>query len=176
MDELTTISHNEVKMLDTAALHARLAEAVTVTARGLYETAVIYTELRERGESLDDIRMGLAPYLPRIAGGALLPEAVLALAGFKTALDRVATLTPEQQREAITAEYTVVTGGDIEKPALARRRIADMSASEIRRLISDDGRMLEPSAQIEVMRAMARSRPARRRKNSLTTHISCLTM
>lgn len=136
--------------LSTDDLKRRLAEAITVTARGLYETALIYDELRQRGEPVEEMRIALAPYLPRIARGEMSAEAVVALAGYRTALDRIALMPIHLQKEAVAREYPVVTAISGAGPVIVTRRIAEMSAREVTALISDDGRIRSPDAQVEV--------------------------
>jgi hypothetical protein len=161
MNQIEFVEKNSFAALDVTELKSRLATAVTVTARGLFETALIFEELRQRGEPVDDLRLSLAPYLPRIARGELAAEVVIGLAGFKTALDRVALLSPENQRVAIDRQYPVVVALDGDTPTVAMRRIADLSAREVRALISEDGRILEPAVQAENLRGEAKKRPAR---------------
>ncbi len=139
----------DLSRVSTQDLRARLAAAITVSARGIYDTAVIFEELRRRGEPVDDLRLALAPYLPRIARGELAAEAVVALAGFTTALNRVALLPIDRQRTIIHDRIDVMTGEADGRPIVAARRIIEMSAKEISFVISDDGRVLEPIAQFE---------------------------
>lgn len=141
--------------LPTTELKTRLAQAITVTARGLYETAVIFTELQRRGENVDDLRLSLAPYLPRIARGEVAAEAVIALAGFKTALDRIARMPIAQQKSIINQRINIATDTGSTQPVIMSRRLVDMSAREVRTAITEDGRVLQPEAQIEVARLTA---------------------
>jgi hypothetical protein len=156
--ETTAERRTDIVEATTDDLKRRLAEAITVTARGLYETALIFEELQRRGEPVEDMRLALAPYLPKIARGEIAAEAVIGLAGFRTALDRVALLPPERQREVVTAEYAVISGGGGDNAIVVRRRIAEMSAREVKLLISEDGRILSPDAQAEVLRLAPKGR------------------
>lgn len=143
---------SEIKAMDTDDLKSRLARAVGVTARGLYEASLIYEELRLRGEPVEEMRIALAPYLPRIARGEVAAEAVLGLAGFRTALDRVALMPPDKQREVINQTIPVVISVDGDTPTVITRRIDEMTAREVRVLISDYGRVLSVEEQADVLR------------------------
>lgn len=154
----TPPTRNDLSTLTVDELRQRLLEAATVTARGLYETALIYEELRQRGEPVEQMRLALAPYLTKIARGELAPEAVVGLAGFRSALDRVALLPLQRQREIVTQNLPVVVSVDGAEPLVQTKRITDMTIREIRAVISDDGRILEPAAQAEMIRIERKSR------------------
>lgn len=155
MNELMTTPKNNLALfqaMDTDELKKRLAETINVTARGLYETSLIYEELRARGEPVEEMRLALAPYLPRIARGEIAAEAVLSLAGQKTALDRVSLMPPDRQRAILGESFPVVTDVGGAAPVVVSRRIVEMSAREVKLLITDDGRVLSADAQAEVLR------------------------
>jgi len=159
---LTATTSSSLAALSIDELRRRLADAITVTARGLYETALIFEALRQRGEPVEELRLTLAPYLPRIARGELAAEAVIGLAGFRTALDRVAMLPAAKQRELIDTPIPVVTGIDGDQPTISMRRVSEMSAREVRIAISEDGRLLEPAAQAEAIRSETKRRASTR--------------
>lgn len=163
-DLLTT---DAAVVLSDEELDRRLASALTVTARGLYETAILFAEKQRRGHDVDRLRLSLAPYLPRIARGELAAEAVIAFAGFRTALDRVALLPIERQRAvAAGEELRVVRRLTPDAFAVAARPLSVMSASEVRSVISPDGRILPPEAQEEHLRKAERSSGGPRRKST----------
>jgi len=156
------IDAEHMSSLTTEALRQRLADAITVSARGIYETALIFEELRRRGEPVDELRLSLAPYLPRIARGELAAEAVIALAGFRTALNRIALLPVDEQRAILTRRIEVVSSVIDGRRLTAHRAISEMTAREVEQVISDDGRVRDVSEQSSFIESGNNAREARR--------------
>lgn len=99
--------------LDTAALRAELARALTVTAETLEYLGAVWRELENRGEDLADLRAGLGRYLPMIAAGQLDAEVVVRFAGRQSLLRNVATLPiKDQRRLALGGEVRILTIDD----------------------------------------------------------------
>ena len=67
---------DRIGSLDTAELRAELASAIGLTAKHLLHLAAIWAELEHRGEDLTDLRTGIGAYLPEIAAGSVVPEAI----------------------------------------------------------------------------------------------------
>lgn len=91
----------ELHSLTTDELRDRLASQLQLTADHMLRTAMIVRELEERGEDLSDLKLGLLPYLRRIAHGQVVPELVVRYAGFPALIQRLANFPlPEQRRIA----------------------------------------------------------------------------
>lgn len=104
----------DIRNLDTDALRRELASALNHTARHLLYLASIWAELERRGEDLSALRSGINVYLPLIAAGSVVPEAVIRFAGNVTLLRAVTALPPDQQRK--------IAGGD---PVLVAEKRGD---------------------------------------------------
>lgn len=144
------VSPDDLSSLSPADLRAELAHALTATARGLGRAAAIWGELERRGESLPDLRSGLATWLPRIARDELAAEAVIAFAGQRMLLNRMIGMPLDQQRNlaagnavsiAVINERGEVVGEDIPLSRLSSRQVV---------LAVDDGRIRPLAAQIKV--------------------------
>lgn len=119
--------------IDTETLKAELSRQIGVTADHVRRLALIWSELERRGEDLSALRTGIASYLPAIAAGRLIPEAVVRLAGNRTALRAVAYLSPVEQR-----------------------RLLDMGSIEVAMI--EDGRRIVKSVPLHLMRPTEVSR------------------
>jgi len=95
--------HDELVTLDVPALRQRLAEAVEITAHHVARMALAWRELERRGEDLSALRTGMGAYLSAVAAGRLLPEAVVRLAGNRTALRAIALLSLDEQQRLLAA-------------------------------------------------------------------------
>lgn len=90
---------SELRKLDTEELRQALADEMAVTAERVMRLAAIVRVLEERGEPIEDLRLGMMEYLRLIAYGQLLPEAVVQYHAQPLLLGRVATLPiPDQER------------------------------------------------------------------------------
>lgn len=165
MSDLSIDAADDLSTLSTETLHARLAEALTVTADGLYNAAAIWAELTHRGEA-PPLRSGLVTWLPRIARRELAAEAVVAFAGQPLLLGRLIGMPLDQQRE-------LAAGHEIEVAALApngevrteRKPLARLTGRETLLALAD-GAVRRIDAQI----AMTRTR------SSLPTALTSVTI
>lgn len=89
---------DRIRGMDTATLREELASALKITARQLVYLAAVWKELESRGEDLSALRTGLVAYLPHIAAGTVVAEAVVAFAGNHVLLRAVTALPPEEQK------------------------------------------------------------------------------
>jgi hypothetical protein len=140
-------------------LRAELANHVRLTAEHVARMAVIWTELERRGEDMKALRMGLSRFLPAVAAGKLVPEAVVHLSGNMAALRAIGSLIPEEQRRLLSEGALPVErdGSIVAVPLLA------LSSDDTRRAIDPvAGRVIPPSEQ--------REPKARRRNSGLLTH------
>lgn len=95
-------------------LRQELVAVLGWTADRLRRLARIWAALERKGEDLSALRSGLVYYLPLIASGQVLPEAVVRFAGSQTLLKAVTLLPIEQQRKLADGDSVkvVVKQGD----------------------------------------------------------------
>lgn len=82
-------------------LKQQLIECLGFTVKNVQKMALLVSELEKRGEKLDDLKIGIVPYLRKIARGVLLPEIIVKFAGDNTALKEVANMPIESQRKIV---------------------------------------------------------------------------
>lgn len=130
----------DIGATDTATLKTALARSLVMTAEGVRYSALVYNELKSRGEDMSDMRSGLAPYLQLIAGGQLSAELVVRFAGQKTLLAALAKTPPSEQKriaDAGTVEVVRLSeNGDREVESVSLHRL---SASDIRYVFGENG-------------------------------------
>lgn len=91
-------------------LKRRIAEGLAASAEHLRYAALAWRELDRRGFALEKFKRGLARYLPDIADGRLLAEAVIAFAGTPALLTSMRGMpAKEQLRLARGEKVQVVT-------------------------------------------------------------------
>lgn len=152
--EITTIGRMDeravaLESISTPDLRRRLVEQINVTAEAISGLAAIWTELERRGEDLSSLRSGLAYYLPAVASGRLLPEAVVRCAGNRPALRALSLLSPAEQRQALDGGVPV--GAD----CVPIHRITQQQIAASIDTVA--GRLIPPSEQRE---------PRRRRRSA----------
>ena len=101
-------TEEQLAAIDTETLRAQLSRQLEITAEHVARLALIWRELERRGEDLSSLRSGLASYLPAVASGRLVPEAVVRLAGNKSALRTIAMLAPDEQRRLLASGTVAV--------------------------------------------------------------------
>lgn len=138
-----------IRSLDTPTLRAELSRALTITAQGLAYLAAVWAELERRGEDLSDLRHGLAEYLPRIADGTLAAEAVVAFAGQRTLLRRVAMLPLDEQRRLAAGERVPVwvPSDDGTDGTTRELPLSALTARQVAVVFDEDGRIRTPIEQ-----------------------------
>lgn len=128
-------------------LRARLADALTATADGLYRAAAIWIELRRRGEA-PDLRSGLAEWLPRIARRELAAETVIAFAGQRMLLGRITGMPLDEQRRLAAGETVTVAEVNEAGEIVGRQKpLRQLSSREVL-LAIDSGEVRPLTAQV----------------------------
>src|SRR3712207_2892877 len=107
MIALATPDGDDLERMTREELREELSRALALTVEGLRRAARVWGLLERMGEDLSDLRTGIAAYVPLIAAGTVLPEAVIAFAGNRTLLRKVAELPPAEQKR-------LATGGAVE--------------------------------------------------------------
>ncbi|MDR2128079.1 MAG: hypothetical protein LBP52_03295 [Burkholderiaceae bacterium] len=125
----------ELRNLSTQDLRGKLAQSLTFTAKHLVGLAMIWAELERRGEYLDDLKIGLAVYLPQIAAGKLDADAVIRFAGQPTILKSIAGLPINEQREIANGKplevLTITPSGVFEPVALPAYSLTAAQARQV---------------------------------------------
>lgn len=83
----------------TESLMDKLKLFLNITVEKLIQVASVVYELERRGKDLSSLKIGLIPYLRKIARGELLPELVVKYSGEPRSLQKVAKLPVEVQKE-----------------------------------------------------------------------------
>lgn len=81
-----------------AQLESACADALELTARSLVRLAIIVRIKEQRGHDLSKLKIGLLPYLRRIADGDLLPEVVARCAHRPAVINQIGKLALTEQR------------------------------------------------------------------------------
>ena len=102
----------QVRHLSTDDLRRELGQAITYTARSVQYLAVVWSELKRRGEDLSQIKIGLGSYLEEVAAGRLAAEAVVSFAGSKMVLRWLSRQPIERQRKIAAGELVTVRDPD----------------------------------------------------------------
>lgn len=139
-------TREELQDVTTDDLRRRLAEQIQITARHVAHMAAIWAELERRGEDMSALRSGIARYLPAVAAGRLVPEAVVRLAGNTVALRAVSSLTPDNQMRLLsTGVLRVVRSPDTQPDDVP---ITLLTTRDVSRAIdSVRGEIIEPGSQ-----------------------------
>lgn len=140
-----------LQQLETPALRAELARALTVTAESVAYLAAVWRELEGRGEDLSDLRTGLGSYLPLIAAGQLDPEAVVRFAGQRTLLRSVATLPIAEQRRLARGGPIRILTIDPSGEFATRELPATQLTASMARLVFDEGRLRTADEQRAIL-------------------------
>lgn len=141
----------ELHQMTTDELRDQLATQIQLTADHLLATALIIRELEERGEDLSDLKLGLLPYLRRIAHGQVVPELVVRYAGFPALINRLASFPlPEQRRIAAGEPVDLLVlrgeGSDtrrVDPLHLTRDQLYQVFATDHIRTAAEQAAMLE---------------------------------
>lgn len=153
----------ELQSVDNATLRQQLQDAIGLTEQAILRAAVLWRELRRRGEDLSDIRFPLAKFMLPIAEGSLIPGLAIALAGQTRTLERLAALPVDRQRAIEAGEEIEIfhpERGILHKPVLS------MSYPETLNAIRD-GRILTAAEQ----RRAIETRPTRVARKSKSVDI-----
>lgn len=139
-------TRGEIAGMTTEQLYVAFRDAAEVTARHIVRLAVIWQELERRGEDMTKFRSGLAAYLPAVASGRLVPEAIVRLAGNRTALRAVAALDADTQRQVLE----VGTVSVVREPGRPAESVPlqHLKPVEVNRAIDTiNGRLIPPAEQ-----------------------------
>lgn len=124
-----------LQSMDTSELRKELARGLNLTAASLVRLAMIWAELERRGESLDELRTGVARSLPMIAAGRLAAESVVAFAGRPLVLKSLEGVPLDVQRRLADGEpIPVYLPGEDAPKAMPLSRIP---SAAIARVIAD---------------------------------------
>jgi len=112
-----------LESMTTDELRAELSRSLAKTAAELLRLAKIVRTLEERGEDLEDLKIGLLNYLRLIAYDQLAPEVVVRFGGSPLTLRMVASLPlPDQRSLASGGSVTLV----VKRPdGVFDKRLAD---------------------------------------------------
>lgn len=153
----------ELESVSDDDLQARIRDAVGLTETAIRRLAALWVEGLRRGLDLTGIKFALAPFLPAVARGDLIPALVVSMAGQTRSLQRLADLpVPDQQRLAAGEAVKLYRPdrGVTEKP------LRSLSFPELCTVIAG-GRILTADEQ----RQAWQKRPLRRARKSTVVSI-----
>lgn len=149
-NDLLTLSKVELSGKSTDELLVELAKCVEVTAMQIQHMANIVRELEQRGENLDNIRLGILTYLRLIAYGQMLPEVLATYQGSPALLKRISTLPLPDQRLLLDHPEVIVVSPD--DPVDHRRvPITSLGRKEIWQVFGD-GKIRDAGQQRSYLR------------------------
>ena len=149
-----------VSKLTTDQLYEAFAKTVTVHARTLKYMSAIWIELEKRGEDLSDLKTGLAQWMPLIASGKLIAEAVIKFAGKKMLLHRMSTMSIEDQQQLIdddTVDFVEVID---DKKITKRLSLSYLSSADVLQVFDESTYKLRTAAEQIERIDRKQSRPA----------------
>lgn len=151
----------ELANIDTPTLRSQLAQALELSAHHLVRLAAIWAELERRGENLQNLRTGLAVYLPQIAAGKVDAELIVRFAGQHTLLNRMAALPISEQRRLLSSGVLSVAEQISTGIQVREIPLSHLSAVQAR-LAIDDGRVRPPQEQEALL--ISEGGPVKRRR------------
>ena len=147
----------ELQSLSDTDLKSAIRDAIGLTETAIRRVATLWVEALRRGIDLSDVRFALAPILPAVARGDLLPALVVTMAGQTRSLQRLAELPIADQRnlaEGAPVEVYNAARGVESKP------LKSLSFPELAAAVRH-GRILTADEQRKAAAAAA-TRPIRR--------------
>lgn len=145
----------EFENVSTHDLRSMLAEAIGLTEKTIVRMAMIWGELRRRGEDLSDVRLPFAQYLDRVASGSLRPNLMVMMAGQPRALGWLAELP-------LTDQDMLASGNPVEiltEDGPRKKSLRDMTLSEIGLVVRDGVIRSVTEQKIAIDRANRSARP-----------------
>lgn len=112
VDLITSKVAAELAAMGNDELRAELTRTLSLTADSISRMAAIIRELESRGEDLSDLRIGMVPFLRRIAHGQLSASAVVRFASRPLLLQQIGNLPlPDQEKLAGGEPVRLMVGG-----------------------------------------------------------------
>jgi hypothetical protein len=144
---------DELSRMDTESLRTELGRLVGLNAANFQRMAFVIRLLHERGEDLEELRLGVKTYLLKIAYGQMLPEVMEQFAVFPGLLQRVSNLSIPDQQRVLDAEGIKVasfrTDGTIEHRLAAPLKL---SVRDLKQVFASD-HIRNESEQISYLRS-----------------------
>jgi hypothetical protein len=139
-----------LKKMTTPELWAEFRRTLATTAEGLRHLAVLWCELKNRGEDMSGYHNSFTSFLPAVAAGKLHPEALILFNPVPALLDAVQKLVPEEQARLVqkAARLPVRQQDGTTKDM----RPIDLSGAQIRQVFGD-GMIRTPAQQKRYMPA-----------------------
>lgn len=141
---------SELERMDSQTLLNELRTATAVTASNLVYMSQIWTQLEKRGVDMTPFRNGLLRFLPMIAGGEVIPEAVIKFAGNITLLNQVAKLPLERQAALAGGEPVPVV--DASTSTVRERKVEELTAREVKQVFGVNGQVRSVEQQQRLLK------------------------
>lgn len=136
MNEIIMPNELTLKAMTTAELWAEFKTVWGQTASNLARLAVLWCELRERGEDLTPLQNPLTSFLPDVAEGRLSPRALLLFNGRYALIQAVQQMVVEDQEALATMPAVPVLQLD---GSVVKVRPSALSVAQARQVLSPQG-------------------------------------
>lgn len=145
----------EISALSDDDLRAFVARAVQRTAKDILELAMAWAEMERRKLVMTDLRSGLRDWLPLVASGHLIPEAVVHFNGRVQLLRAISTLKRDEQLALVKGKEIVVVTLEHGAHSSTKLRAEQLRQSDIT-LVFAPGRIRTTEEQIDIIHGRAR--------------------
>lgn len=160
--------YDQLTDMTTEQLESLLGKLIQRTAEAVLQMAAVWMELERRGRDMSALKAGIGQFLPAVAEGRLLPEAVVRFAGNSRTLSALMTMSHEAQRRTMALGYIEVVRTSTSPPEkVPLRRV---TREDITRAVDPiRGDIIEPAKQ----RAPAvRSKPSNALSREITARFT----
>lgn len=145
---MNLIELSSVEKMSDDELMRNLTEGIRLTAEVLCRLSLVWAELERRGKDLSHLRKGLMSYIPIIASGEIIPEAVVMYAKRPKIIESLRGVPIQTQRDLILNEKKISTviiqpNG---KPETVEFTLQSLPNHLIKQVFSD-GRIIDVSEQ-----------------------------
>lgn len=138
MNDLVRNEERDLTLLSDSELLQEFKSSLKLTAIHLRRMAEIWQILTQRGVDLSNLKKGLAEFIPFIAKGHLLPEAVIEYAGQKSLITHLSRLPLNTQQEILNTgtvqKLTILEDG---KEIVADVRLDHLKAVDLMQIFSE---------------------------------------
>lgn len=162
------LASGPLELVDSAVLHSELKRLLTVCAASIADAALVYSELKSRGEDVSYVSSAISRTLDLVSSGSLDPEAALAFGRSKAKTELVSRLPTDMQRRLARGERIRVV--DVAGRRVKESTAAHLSASDLATAIGG-GRLLSTTEQTARLAQSISTTEAMERSRSLTIRL-----
>lgn len=135
------------KSSDTDDLRSRFDRYCSDIGRLMLLASAAWKRLADLGKPVPVPRHGLLKFIPKIAGGQLMPELVPMLAANLSILEMASRLTPDDQGKVVRGEPFDLVSMNGDRAEVIRKPVHKLKLDEARLLFTFEGGIREPDEQ-----------------------------